>query len=291
MEDSRKNRTPGQAQDQGPDKKPGLVPESARCQSAGPGSRVLRIGVTGGIGSGKSLVMEILKKDYGAEIILSDLLAHELMEPGARSYQDIVQAFGTGILDGEGRIDRLKLSAIVFADPRKLARLNAITHPNVIQEIRDRMTAFARQWDQDCQDRDRKQDKEQDQDRGQNRDQGVVQDQPELEKKDNNLDQTRDKARVRRKQTGIIVVESALLLESGMAGEFDSLWYVYADRQVRLQRLMEGRAYTEDRARSVMSRQKEEAYYRDRCQVVIDNSADPEQTASQVRRAMAELLV
>ncbi len=252
-----------------------LEKELCKSQSVRPLEGVLRIGVTGGIGSGKSLVMEILKKDYGAEIILSDLLAHELMEPGARSYQDILQAFGTGILDEEGRIDRLKLSAIVFADPRKLARLNAITHPNVIQEIRDRMAAFAHQWGQDCQAQtvlDNQQD------------QGRVQDQPGLENKD------KDQVQAGGKQKGIIVVESALLLESGMAGEFDSLWYVYADRQVRLQRLMEGRDYTEERARAVMARQKEESYYRDSCHVVIDNSADPARTASQVHQVMEELL-
>ena len=63
-----------------------------QTHTAGPDVRVLRIGVTGGIGSGKSLAMEILKEEYGAEIILSDLVAHELMEPGAKSYQDILAA-------------------------------------------------------------------------------------------------------------------------------------------------------------------------------------------------------
>lgn len=104
--------------------------------------RIPVIGVTGGVGSGKSVVMELLEKEFGAGVILADLVAHDLMEPGAVSYRQIVAEFGTEILDGERRIDRPALSRIVFGHPEQLQRLNAITHPNVKQEILSRIARF-----------------------------------------------------------------------------------------------------------------------------------------------------
>ena len=99
------------------------------------------VGITGGVGSGKSVVMDILKKEYGAEIILADLVAHDLMEPGQKNYTDIVEAFGEEILAKDKTIDRPALAKVVFGDKEKLARLNAITHPNVKREIFQRIDA------------------------------------------------------------------------------------------------------------------------------------------------------
>ena len=93
------------------------------------------IGVTGGVGSGKSVVMKMLSEEFGARVILADLVGHDLMEPGAVSYRQIVDAFGEEILGEGGRIDRPSLSAIVFSDSEKLALLNQITHPNIKAEI------------------------------------------------------------------------------------------------------------------------------------------------------------
>ena len=93
------------------------------------------IGITGGIGSGKTAVLNILKDDYGAFVMEADSLAHRLMEPGQISYNDIVNAFGTDILDENGIIDRQKLGQIVFNDEEKLNILNSITHPNVKKAI------------------------------------------------------------------------------------------------------------------------------------------------------------
>lgn len=100
------------------------------------------IGITGGVGSGKSEVLNILKRDYGAGLIEADRVAHELMEPGAVSYEAIVAEFGTGILTEEGTINRTALGAIVFKDKEKLGLLNSLTHPNVEREILRRMDAM-----------------------------------------------------------------------------------------------------------------------------------------------------
>ena len=88
------------------------------------------IALTGGIASGKSLVSARLR-ELGAVIVDADVLAREVVEPGTPGLAAIVEAFGPGILDSEGRLNRPALGAIVFAEPEALQRLNAITHPAV----------------------------------------------------------------------------------------------------------------------------------------------------------------
>lgn len=93
------------------------------------------IGITGGIGSGKSVVLNILKDEYDAYIIEADSLAHRLMEPGGDAYEKIVEEFGKNILAENKTIDRGKLGNVVFNDREKLEKLNSITHPAVKEDI------------------------------------------------------------------------------------------------------------------------------------------------------------
>ncbi len=93
-----------------------------------------RLGITGGIASGKSVVAGILR-ELGFRVIDADALGHAVIEPGTRAYDEIVREFGTGVVGADGRIDRGKLGAIVFADGEKLKRLNAIVHPRVEEEM------------------------------------------------------------------------------------------------------------------------------------------------------------
>lgn len=95
------------------------------------------IGITGGAGSGKSVVLDILKNDYNAHVIIADDLARSLSQKGGISYVKIVETFGTEILDDQGEINRQKLAAIVFSNKEKLDALNAITHPDVRHAIED----------------------------------------------------------------------------------------------------------------------------------------------------------
>lgn len=92
------------------------------------------IGVTGGIGSGKSTVSKILAS-FGAHIIDADILARQIVEKGQKALEEIVNNFGETILDSEGNLDRKKLSGIVFKDKQKLEQLNKITHNHVAQKI------------------------------------------------------------------------------------------------------------------------------------------------------------
>jgi dephospho-CoA kinase len=99
-----------------------------------------RIGLTGNIACGKSTVGRLLVA-RGAEYIDADRLVHALMEPGTPENERIVARFGPEVLAADGRIDRPRLGAIVFADPAALEDLEAILHPGVRVEIRRRLAA------------------------------------------------------------------------------------------------------------------------------------------------------
>ncbi len=99
------------------------------------------IGLTGGIGTGKSAAAQILA-ELGAEVIDADKVAHEMYAPGTPGWNAVVSAFGPDIVGPEGIIDRKKLGAIVFADPKERRRLEGILHPLVTAEIRRRIEAL-----------------------------------------------------------------------------------------------------------------------------------------------------
>lgn len=93
---------------------------------------MLNVGLTGGIASGKTYVVELLR-GYGCEVTDADIVARKVVEPGQPAYTDIVQTFGQEILQADGALDRRKLGAIVFADEKARQQLNAIVHPRVHQ--------------------------------------------------------------------------------------------------------------------------------------------------------------
>jgi dephospho-CoA kinase len=95
---------------------------------------MVRLGLTGGIASGKSAVAAMLR-ELGFSVLDADSLAHKLIEPGQPGYDEVLSEFGPSIAGAGGRIDRAKLSSIVFADRGKLDRLNAIVHPRVAEVI------------------------------------------------------------------------------------------------------------------------------------------------------------
>lgn len=99
---------------------------------------MLRIGLTGGIGSGKSTVAALFAR-RGAPVVDTDEIAHRLAEPGTDAYSAIVAAFGNDILDAARRIDRKRLRGRVFNDPRERKRLEAILHPRIREEVRRRL--------------------------------------------------------------------------------------------------------------------------------------------------------
>src|SRR5512144_1351372 len=94
---------------------------------------MLKVGLTGSIAVGKSYVVSVLA-ELGCVTFDADSVAHSVMVPGRPAYDDIVREFGANVVATDGRIDRQKLGAIVFADESRRTRLNEIVHPRVIEE-------------------------------------------------------------------------------------------------------------------------------------------------------------
>ncbi len=99
---------------------------------------MLVIGLTGGIGTGKTEVSRLLEQ-LGATVINADQVGHEAYTPHSEAWQEVVRTFGEDILQENGEIDRRKLGGIVFADPGQLATLNGIMHPRMAAIVKDKL--------------------------------------------------------------------------------------------------------------------------------------------------------
>jgi dephospho-CoA kinase len=107
-----------------------------------PARKFLLVGLTGGIATGKSTVSEILRR-LGAEIIDADQLARDVVEPDQPALRGIVAEFGRDVVSPDGRLDRKRLGAIVFADPDRRKRLEALTHPAIRARFQARLDELA----------------------------------------------------------------------------------------------------------------------------------------------------
>ena len=108
---------------------------------------MLKVGLTGGIASGKSTVAEMFRR-HGAHLIDADRVSRDVVAPGRPALEEIVEAFGRGVLRPDGALDRAALAAIVFNDDDARARLNAIVHPRIWEE-EDRLCAIHEARDPD----------------------------------------------------------------------------------------------------------------------------------------------
>ena len=115
------------------------------CRELATASANMRvIGLTGGIGTGKSEVSRILE-ELGAVVISADLLGHEAYKPHSKTWQKMVNAFGEEIVGPNGEIDRKRIAATVFSNPQARAKLNSIVHPQITKIARERIGALRRQ--------------------------------------------------------------------------------------------------------------------------------------------------
>jgi dephospho-CoA kinase len=101
------------------------------------------LGITGGIGTGKTTVLRMLES-LGAQTLSADDLARDVLAKGAPAYHEVVKRFGSGILAADGKIDRAALGDIVFGDQDARQALNDITHPRIIQLLKKRIKDFRR---------------------------------------------------------------------------------------------------------------------------------------------------
>ncbi len=209
---------------------------------------MITIGVTGGVGAGKSEILGYLKKKYNCRILMSDNAAKELELPGGALYEPLVKLLeesagedaARGALLGEnGVIDKQEMARRIFADPLLLKKINELVHPAVNRYILDEI------------------------------------------------------ARERKKgEWEFFILESALLIENGYDKILDAMWYIYCDQSVRAQRLRSSRGYSDEKIRSIMSRQMPEEVFRSHCDTVIDNTGDfwaAQGAAVQVDAAVARL--
>ena len=94
------------------------------------------LGLTGGVGAGKSRILELFSKEYGAQVIQADLVARKLEDPGQPGLTGLVSLFGTGILQKDGTLDRKGFADRIFGNPEALKRVNALIHPLTWNEIK-----------------------------------------------------------------------------------------------------------------------------------------------------------
>ena len=94
------------------------------------------LGLTGGVGAGKSRILELFSHDYGAQVIQADLVARKLEDPGQPGLTGLVSLFGTGILQKDGTLDRKGFADRIFGNPEALKRVNALIHPLTWNEIK-----------------------------------------------------------------------------------------------------------------------------------------------------------
>jgi dephospho-CoA kinase len=162
---------------------------------------VLRVGLTGGLASGKSLVGRFLA-EFGCHLIQADQLGHQALLPGGEAYQPVVDEFGAAILDADGHIDRKRLGAQVFDDPGRLARLSEFVHPAVVA-----------------------------------REEGILAD------------------IAQREPNAIVVVEAAILIETGSYRRFDRLIVVVCSRELQIERAMKRDNLTREQVLARLNRQ------------------------------------
>ena len=196
---------------------------------------MLRVGLTGGLASGKTFVGRALV-ELGCYLIEADKLGHEVMLQGGEAYHAIVREFGPDVLDNAGRISRRKLSGIVWNNPERLDKLSSLVHPPV-QEREERKMAEIAQTD----------------------------------------------------PRAIVVVEAAILVETGRYKSFDRLIVVTCAAEQQMERALERGSYNKEEILARLSRQlplEEKLRVAD---YVIDTSGSKEATLDQVRTVYGKL--
>lgn len=188
------------------------------------------IGITGGIGAGKSELLSFIEKHYKCKIYLADKVAFKVREPGTDCYNELVDLLGKNIVD-----DNKLMAKALFGNDELLAKVNGIIHPAVKDYLLSEL---------------------------------------EFAKQDGKVE--------------LFFVEAALLIEGGYKELVDELWYIYADKDVRIHRLMEARGYSKEKAISIMNNQLSEDEFRRNCDFEINNSGALEDATKQIMCRLEE---
>ena len=193
------------------------------------------IGITGGVGAGKSAILDYIEANYNARVLKADQIAHDLMEPFTDCYQALRELLPKEVFSSDGRLDRQALAALLFSRDNLREKINSIVHPAVKVYIIDTISK---------------------------------------EQEIGTLD--------------YLVIEAALLIEEHYEEICDELWYIYASKEIRRQRLMESRGYSEEKIAQIFESQLDEDEYRRHCSVVIDNNKTIEDAFHEIAQALKE---
>lgn len=193
------------------------------------------IGITGGVGAGKSEVLKLIRDMCRCIIVTADELARSLEVKGEVCFEPLVALLGDEVLGEDGEIDAKKMAGMIFAEGAQdiLAKVNAIVHP----AVKDRILSMI------------------------------------------------DDAK-RSQKFDLFFIEAALLIEDGYDRIVDELWYVYADENVRRNRLKKSRNYSDEKITEIMDSQSSDDVFRRYCKVVIDNSGDISDTKKQIEKVL-----
>ena len=191
------------------------------------------IGITGGVGAGKSALLEYIRKHYLCRIYLADEVAHLVKQKGTDCYEKLVECLGPDVLDEDGEIDKKKMAAKIFSDDALLKKVNSLIHPAVKEYLLEQLRILKSE-----------------------------------------------------KDVELFFVEAALLIETGYKALVDEMWYIYADENVRRDRLMKSRGYTSDKVDSIMKQQLSEEKFREAADFVIDNSSNLEDAYHQIDKKL-----
>ena len=193
------------------------------------------IGITGGVGSGKTEVLNLIDGMTKCFIIRADELAKSLEVRGEVCFDPLIELLGEGVLQENGEIDPKKMAQMIFAEESGNLRdkVNGIVHP----AVKKRILSMIKEADNE-------------------------------------------------KKVEFFFIEAALLIEDHYDLIVDELWYIYADENVRRQRLRDSRGYSDEKINRIMATQSSDEVFRKYCKVIIDNSGTLEDTRRQLENLL-----
>ena len=197
---------------------------------------MLVVGITGGVGAGKSSVLKVLEEHCNCKIVLADDVGNKVKEPGQKCYESIVHLLGKEILNEDMTINKIKMAEKIFVDSKVLGAVNKLIHPAVEEYILSEI---------------------------------------QTERKKQEID--------------VFFLEAALLIEAGYIPYLDELWYIFSEKDVRINRLKESRGYSEEKIEQIMDSQLSDAEFRKYANAVLDNSHDFQYTFEQIKRECLRL--
>ncbi len=240
---------------------------------AGLSGQSFLLGITGGVGAGKSRVLSTIKADFPVFLIEADEVGRELMEPGKAVFSALVAHYGEEILLPDGMIDRRKLAEIGLRDEESQRVLNELEHPVIKDEILRRIQRIEEEYPGKTAAASVRKSPDENPETGLFSDGGSEE----------------SGCFFVRPRKPVILLEAALLVEGGLSDLCDEVWYIFAPKEERIRRLMKSRGYSRKKALSVMARQLTYREFRTHSDYLIHNGSDFTITQAEIHRRMKEI--